>query len=87
MLFSLKAIINWKELLTKKQKLVYKANFRENKNRIDYDYQIGQKVCIKNDGVQRKMDRPKEGHFEIIDVFTNGTVRIQRGTVNEHINI
>ena len=64
-----------------------KANLRENRNRIDYDYAVGHKVYIKNDGVQRKMDCPKEGPFEITEVFTNGTVRIQCGNVNERINI
>ena len=59
-----------------------KANLRENKNRIDYDYAVGHKVYIKNDGVQRKMDCPKEGPFEITELFTNGTVRIQHGNVN-----
>ena len=92
MLFNIKALINWKELSLKKQKLVDKANLRENRNRVDYDYTVGHKVYIKNDGVQRKMDCPKEGPFkegpfEITDVFTNGTVRIQRGNVNERINI
>ena len=88
MLFNLKALINWKELSIKKQKLVDKANLRENKNRIDYDYTVGQEIYIKNDGIQRKMDSPKQGPFTITEVFTNnGTVRIQRGNVNEHINI
>ena len=71
----------------KKQKLIDKANLRENRKRIDYDYTVGQEVYIKNDGVQRKMDDPKQGPFTITDVFTNGTVRIQRGNVNEQINI
>ena len=87
MLFNLKALINWKELSIKKQKLVDKANLRENKNRIDYDYTVGQEIYIKNDGIQRKMDSPKQGPFTITEVFTNGTVRIQRGNVNERINI
>ena len=87
MLFNLKALINWKELPIKIQKLVDKANLRENKNRIDYDYTVGQEIYIKNDGIQRKMDSPKQGPFTITEVFTNGTVRIQRGNVNERINI
>ena len=87
MLFNLKALINWKELSIKKQKLVDKANLRENKHRVDYDYTVGQDIYIKNDGIQRKMDSPKQGPFKITEVFTNGTVRIQRGNVNERINI
>ena len=87
MLFNLKTLINWKELSIKKQQLVDKANLRENKNRIDYDYKVDQKVYIKTDDIQRKMNCPKMGPFKITEVFTNGTVRIQRGHVNERINI
>ena len=87
MLFNLKALINWNKLSIKKQKLVDKTNPRENKNRIDFDYKIGQKIYIKNDGVQRKMDYPKEGPFEITDVFKNSTVRIQCDNVKQCINI
>ena len=87
MLFDLKTLVNWKELSIRKQKLVDKANLRENKNKVDFDYQKEQKVYIKNDRVQRKMDSPKQGPFLITDVFTNGTARVQRGHVNERINI
>jgi hypothetical protein len=87
MIFNLKTLINWKALSECKQKLVDRANLRENRNWIDYDYTIGQQVYIKNDGIHRKLDSPKQGPFQITDVFTNGTVRIQRGRVNERINI
>ena len=87
MMFNLAAIVNWKALAAKKQKLVDKANLRENHNRVDYDYQPGQQVYVKIDGIQRKLDSPKSGPYLITDVFTNGTVRIQRGHVNERINI
>ena len=71
----------------KKQALVDKANLRENQKRVDYDYQIDNKVYIIKDGIYRKLDAPKMGPFRITDVYTNGTVRIQRGNVNERINI
>ena len=87
MMFNIKSLINWKLLASRKQHLVDKANLRENTKRIDYDYQIGQKVFIKNDGIHRKLDRPKSGPFNITKVFSNGTVCIQRGLVNERINI
>ena len=58
----------------------------QNQNKIDFDSKIGQKVYIKNDGVKKKVS-PKQGPFETTDVFTNGTVRIQSGHVNEQINI
>ena len=54
---------------------------------MDFDYAVGQQVYITNDGINRKLDRPKRGPFSITAVYTNGTVRIQRGAVNERINI
>ena len=87
MLFNLKSLINWKELSIKKQALVDKANLRENIKRVDYDYQIDDKVYVIKDGIYRKLETPKFGPFVITDVYTNGTVRIQRGNVNERINI
>jgi hypothetical protein len=33
------------------------------------------------------MTAPKTGPYAVTDVYDNGTVRIQRGNVNERINI
>ena len=87
MMFNLSTLVNWKELSLRKQALVDKANLRENKKRIDYDYQAGDLVYKLKDGILRKLESPKEGPYPITEVFTNGTVCIQRGTVNERINI
>ncbi len=35
----------------------------------------------------RKLERPYDGLYEITKVFTNGTVAIQKGIVNECVNI
>ena len=74
-------------LSLRKQHLVDKANLRENNKRVDFDYEIGQQVYVVTKGVQRKLDRPKKGPFPITKVYTNATVRIRRGAVNERINI
>ena len=87
MMFNISSLINWKKLSLRKQRLVDKANLREKNKRIDFDYEIGQKVYITTDGVQRKLNRPKTGPFPITEVYTNGTVRIQRDAVDERINI
>ena len=87
MLFNLKSLINWKELTLKKQLQVNKSNNRENLKRINHDYSVGDQVYIVRDKIHRKLDGPKTGPFDITDIYTNGTVRIQRGSVNERINI
>ncbi len=87
MIFNLKSLINWKVVSARKQQIVDKANLRENSKRIDFDYEVGQKAYIVRDKPYRKLDGPKIGPFRITDVYTNGTVRIQKGNVNERINI
>ena len=87
MIFNLKSLINWKVVSARKQQTVDKANLRENSKRIDFDYEVGQKAYIVRDKPYRKLDGPKQGPFRITDVYTNGTVRIQKGNVNERINI
>ena len=87
MLFNIKSIVNWKYLTLKKQMQVDKSNELENSTRIDYDYKINDQVYVKADGIQRKISTPKLGPFRITDVYTNGTVRIQKGVINERINI
>ena len=87
MMLNLTTMINWKELSLRKQESVDKSNLRENLKRVDYDYVVGQQIYVKHEGIQRKLNSPKQGPFLITNVYTNGTVRIQRGNVNERINI
>ena len=67
-MFNLSTLVNWKELSIRKQKLVDKANLRENRNRVDYDYKINDEVYIKKEGIFRKLDSPKLGPFQITEV-------------------
>jgi hypothetical protein len=48
---------------------------------------VGQKVYLINTDIKDKCQAPYEGPYEITDVFTNGTVRIQKGISNEQVNI
>ena len=70
-----------------KQTSINKSNARENSKRYDYDYVPGGRVLLIVSDLQRKLKCPTEGPFTITQVFSNGTVRIQRGAVNERINI
>jgi len=87
MLFNISALINRHTITNNQQHLVNKTNLRENCNWIDFDYQVGQQVYVIKDGIFCKLDGPKYGPFPITDIFTNGTVGIQRGSVSKRINI
>jgi len=54
---------------------------RENKNRIDYDYRVGDYVMIKLDRTEqkRKLNAPYTGPFRLLKIYNNGTVKIKRG--------
>jgi hypothetical protein len=87
MIFNLKSLINWKTMALKRQQKVDIANKRGNAKCIDYDYKVGQKAYVVITDIHRKLHGPKKGPYLITEVYTNCNVRIQRGAVNERINI
>ena len=87
MLLDIKCDPDWTTIQQRKQKIVNYNNKRENNKRVPHDYKVGDFVYIIKDGVYRKLEGDKLGPFPITQVFTNGTVRIQRDLVNERINI
>ena len=87
MLFNIPFIADWEQIGLRRQARIIKDNKRHNKDRIDFDYTVGQKVLLRQDGINRKAAEKFTGPYEITQVHTNGTVRIQRGTVSERLNI
>ena len=81
-MFNLTTLVDWKELSLRKERLVDKANLRDNSKRVDYDYQVDDLVYITKDGIYRKLNCKKYGPFTITEAFANGIVRIQWGAVN-----
>ena len=71
----------------RKQRDVDKNNSRENSLRIHHDYQIGDKVLITSNDIHRKLKCPTKGPYPIVQVYSNGTVRVQNGAMTKHINI
>ena len=87
MVFNIAHEANWKEIKDRKQKLINQNNQRENARRIKHTYSIGDRVLMERTNSTRKLERPYDGPYEITKVFTNGTVAIQKGIVNERVNI
>jgi hypothetical protein len=88
MLFDIPFVANWYKIGEHRQLLTDRSTERENKRRIDYDYKVGDKVLVINDGILRKSES-KYGKepWTITTVHTNGTIRVQCGTKSERINI
>jgi hypothetical protein len=89
MIFNIATVVDWHALHNRKQTQVLRDNIRENDKRIEHEYNVGDFVYVvrDKDDVARKMTAPKTGPYAVTDVYDNGTVRIQRGNVNERINI
>jgi hypothetical protein len=55
---------------------------------VDFDYKVGNKVLVKQDGILCKAECPcSKKSWTIPTIFTNGTIRIQCRTKSELINI
>ena len=78
------------KLYERQQNKIDESNIRENLKRFKYDYEIGNKVLLKrdvNDDIIRKMDYVNEALYRITKVYSDGTIRIQRGNNIERLNI
>ena len=89
MLFQSKIKVDWENLKAKRRRLAVYNNARENRNRIDHEYEVGDQVLITlgKREIKSKLQQPTEGPYEITKVYNNGTVKIMRGTYDEIINI
>jgi transposase InsO family protein len=87
MLFDIPFLADWTAVGKRRQDLVDQSAAKENAKRVDFDYAVGQKVILRKDGVLRKAEQKYEGPFTITQVHTNGTVRIQRGSLSERLSI
>ena len=87
MLFDIPFLADWSDIGKSRQNQVDKSNIREKSKRVDFDYRVGQKCLIIKYGIFCKAEDKNEGPYLITEVFSNGTVRIQRRSINERINI
>ena len=87
MLFNLTSVDDWQVVTAVKQRKVDIDNVRENAKWVTHEYAIGNQFYVEMKCIYQKLDYNKQGPYIITELFTNGTVRVQRGQVNEHINI
>ena len=89
MIFQTQIKVDWENIKSNKRKLAVQNNIRENMSRIDHTYNIGDKVLIilKGEEIMSKIQIRTEGPYEIIKVYDNGTVKVNRGSYNEIVNI
>jgi hypothetical protein len=63
-------------------------NRRENASRISHDYKVGDKVILKKPCKHpRRRESPRTGPYTVAAIYTNGKLHIQKGKVNDRVNI
>ena len=78
---------NWDRIQKRKQDIINKSNKKENKNRIHYEYKVGDQVLLETPGILRKLSTPRKGPYPVTKVYQNGTIQIQKGIISERVNI
>ncbi len=88
MLFNTPFVADWHKIGERKLSLTNCGNQRKNAKRIDYDYKVGDKVLILNEGsLHKRGSTYGKEPWTVTTFHTNGTIRIQRGTKTEQLNI
>eukprot|EP00804_Cyclotella_cryptica_P020289 CCRYP_015886-RA/>CCRYP_015886-RA protein AED:0.14 eAED:0.14 QI:0/-1/0/1/-1/0/1/0/80 len=78
MLFDVPFIADWSKIGEYRQKQTNRITQQENNSRVDWDYQPGDKVLLRKDGILRKTEsRYESDPWTIASVHTNGTIRVQ----------
>jgi transposase InsO family protein len=87
MLLPIQLKTDWARIRQRKQDIINANNKKENAKRIEHEYRVGEKVLLEKPGLISKLSAPRTGPYRITETYANGTVRIQRGIVNERVNI
>ena len=77
---------DWNIIRQRKQEMIRRNNIKENSKRIAHEYQIGDKVLIKNDELAKFRSDPYDGPYCIVAIRDNGNVRVDKGTTIKSLN-
>ncbi len=81
MLFDIWFIAVLKKFGEHRQRRIVLNTAHENEGRIDYDYKVGQKALVQNNGILKKVEsRYLKDPWTIMSVHTNGAIMIHTET-------
>ncbi len=87
-LFDIPFLADWNKIGDYRQHQTDLNTEQENKSHIGYDYKVGDKVQVRKDGIlQKTKSCYNSDPWKITTVHTNGTIRVQRGSKSERLNI
>jgi hypothetical protein len=88
MLIDIPFIADWKTIGENRQKLTDHNTDQENEGRIEYDYKVGEKILVQNQGIIRKAQSLwQKDPWTITTVHTNRNIMVQCRNKEEQENI
>jgi hypothetical protein len=88
MLLDIPFIVNWNKIGDYRQCQTDPNTTCKNSKQVDYDYKVGDKVLLTEEGILRKAENPySKKPWTITTIHTNGNIRIQCRTKYERLNI
>ena len=75
------------DLINKKQKASDLNVDRENNKRVKYDYKINDLILLDRGTLQRKLVPKRDGPYQVIRVYSNGTLKIRKGIYVQRVSI
>jgi hypothetical protein len=88
MLFDIPFIADWNKIRDYRQRQTNLNMACKNSKQVDYDYKVGNKVLLTQEGILCKAESPySKKPWTITTVHVYGTIRIQHGTQLERLNI
>jgi hypothetical protein len=87
MILDIRFQANWDRIKSNRKKIIANSNKRENLNRIKHKYNVVDRILLREPGLRRKLSAPNEGPYNVLEVGTNGSAKIQRGIMHERVNI
>ena len=84
-----KVLVDWERDMRNKEAVANKGLIRENKKKIDHNFQVGDYVMIKLDKTEQKqkLNVPYTGLYHLLIVYNNDTVKMNRRVYEENIHI
>jgi hypothetical protein len=88
MLFNILFIANWTKIGDFRQRQTNLNTACKNSKQVNYDYKVGDKVLLTQEGILRKAESLySKKPWTFMTAHKNATIRIQRGTQSERLNI
>ncbi len=87
MLFDLSFTTEYKEIKKRKQEASDANTHKENSKRVKHDYKVNDQVLLDRGVLQRKLNPKRDGPYQVVRVYSNGTLKIRKGIYVQRVSI